>query len=311
MKNSFIRSVLFLIDKHGEEKTKEILLKQGYSSKKIRTCLSDIRRKETYTRKKENCTGKKEVKVVIFDIETTPLKGWVWSKWNNNLYGEQIIQEWFILSWSAKYLDSDVVESNVLTPEEVFNEDDGRIIRNIHKYLDGCQAVIAHNAKKFDCKRLNTRFIYHNLPPLDYRIIDTLDVARKYFSFTSNRLDDLAKFFGYSGKNKTEFSLWSRCMQGDPKALEEMRVYNIQDVIVLENIYKKLRPYIKNHPNIGNMDNETGCPACGSQNIKEEGTYYTNTSTYPKYRCNECGSLSRKRQNVNSKDKMKNLLVSI
>jgi hypothetical protein len=170
-----------------------------------------------------------------------------------------------------------------------------------------------HNCKKFDYKRLNTRFIYHNLPPLDFKIIDTLDVARKYFSFTSNRLDDLAKFFGFEGKNKTEFSLWSRCMQGNPDALEEMRSYNVQDVVILEKIYKKLRPYIKNHPNIGNMNSnyEECCPSCGSPSIKRIGMYHTSTSTYPKYRCEECGALSRKRLNENDKEKMKNLLVSI
>lgn len=309
-------------DYYNKTKDKEEVIRHflelGYKRKKIDTAISDLRRHKriNIAYSSNRCTNiwkpiPINKKIVLFDIETTPLKGWVWSKWNNNLYEEQIIQEWFVLSWSAKYLNDDVVSSDVLTSEEVLNEDDSRIIKNIYKYLEKANIVIAHNAKKFDCKRLNTRFIYYNLPPLDYKIIDTLDEARKHFSFTSSRLDDLAKFFGFEGKNKTSFSLWSKCMQGNIDALEEMRVYNVQDVVVLEKIYKKLRPYIKHHPNLGNMDNKECCPSCGSTNMIRYGMYYTNTSTYPKYRCSDCGSLSRRRQNENNKEKMKNLLVSI
>jgi DNA polymerase III epsilon subunit-like protein len=319
MNKSFLKRVeeLYNINEDREE-VLSYFEGLGYNRKKILTSLSDLRRhrglKIAYKTNMNTAVFKKEPvnkKIVLFDIETTPLKGWVWSKWNNDLYDGQIIQEWFILGWAAKQLNSDVIESQILYPEEVLNEDDERIIKQLHKYLSDVDVVVAHNARKFDCKRLNTRFIYHNLLPLDFKIIDTLDVARKHFSFTSNRLDDLAKFFKFEGKNKTDFELWANCMEGDVNALEEMRVYNVQDVKVLEKIYKKLRPYIKHHPNVSNISNIGGCPSCNSTDVERYGYYYTHTCKYLRYRCNDCGSLSRGRLNDNSKEKMKNLLVSI
>lgn len=290
----------------------------GYKRRRITTALSDLRRykkiKVEYKKQRKNNVFDPKIQfkeILLLDIETTPLKGWVWSKWNNDIHGDQLIQEWFILSWALKSLNSDVIESSILYPEEILNEDDSRIIKHIHSKMKKAKIIIAHNARKFDIKRLNTRFIYHNLPPLDYKTIDTLDEARKNFNFTSNRLDDLAKFFNIEGKNKTDFSLWDRCMKGDETSLEEMRIYNVQDVNILEQVYLRLRPYMKHHPNLNNMFNLRGCSSCGSINIERDGFYYTNTSKYPRYKCNNCGSLSRGRLNTNDKDKMKDLLVSI
>lgn len=251
-------------------------------------------------------------KILVFDIETAPLRTYAWRLWKTNLGGLQQ-SEWFMLTWSAKWLFDDKVIADKLTPEEVAREDDGRISKTIWRLFDEADIVIAHNAKKFDNKRLNTCFIRNGLPqPMPYQTIDTLIHARKALAFSSNKLDDIAQLFGLGKKIETRFSLWERCMAGEAEALEEMERYNIQDVKLLEDVYLILRPYIKPHPNIGLFieDNVHSCPSCGSQNIEWGGTYATYANLFDAFRCKDCGSTGRSRKTKLSTDARRFLTLS-
>ena len=80
-------------------------------------------------------------------------------------------------------------------------------------------------------------------------------------------------------------------MNGDKERLAEMLKYNKGDVVGLEQLYLKLRPYIKNHPNLGVLMDSNVCPSCGSKNIKSsDATYFTSSNEFPVYRCGGCHS---------------------
>lgn len=247
---------------------------------------------------------RKVPKILIFDLETAPMSAWVWGRWNQNISLEATISEWFILCWSAKWLYSDDVISCRLTSEEALNEDDSRIVKELWKLINGADIVIAHNAKGADIKWMNTRFIMNELaPPKPYHIIDTLEVAKKNFGFSSNKLDALAGYFGIPHKMDTNFKLWKDCMNGDEEALKYMEEYNRLDVDILEQVYIVLRPWIKNHPNCGNLltSNIPICSICASKKLEliPDKYYYTSVGKYNLYRCKDCGSISRGRVNLN------------
>lgn len=255
-------------------------------------------------------------KVLIFDIETSPLKAFVWQKsiWKANVGADQILSEWFMLCWSAKWLFSDKVMSDRLTGRESKDEDDSRIVKSLWKLLDEADIVIAHNGDSFDVPNMNTRFVVHNIPPTSpYQTIDTRLVAKRQFGFTHNSLNGLAKVFGFNVKIETNFDLWKRCIDGDDKALAYMEEYNIHDVELLEEVYMKLRPWIKGHPNLG-LYVETDrpvCPNCGNTDIKwTEKYYYTQTGKYRTFRC-KCGAFGRARKTSLDKRVSKNLAVSV
>lgn len=254
-------------------------------------------------------------KILIFDIETSPMSAYIWGRWKQNVSLDQTISEWFMLSWSAKWLNNPNVMSDVLTPEEVLKENDSRITHSMWQLFNEADIVIAHNGQKFDTPRLNSRFILNGLiPPTPYRQIDTLVVARKEFGFSSNKLDALAGYFGIEHKSDTNFNLWKRCLAGEQEALDYMEAYNIKDVEILEKVYLKLRPWIKNHPNISlYLENEDEtCPHCGSMNIADTGTYsYTNVSKFSNIRCLDCKGLARRRTSDYPKEKRKQLVVSV
>lgn len=260
---------------------------------------------------------KNNAKILIFDLETAPLESYIWGLWNQNIGHnlDMLKSDWFILTWSAKWLFEDKVFSEKLTGQEALDQDDSRIVRSLWKIMDEADIIIAHNALKFDVKKMNSRFMLNGLrPPSNYEVIDTLVHARKKFSMSSNKLDYLAKLLGVGGKVEHEgFNLWKKCKQGNEEALATMSEYNDGDVTLLEEVYLKLRPWIKPHPNIGLHveDDIQVCPSCGSDDLKWGGVYRTYVNEYPTCTCNSCGAESRSRKAITTESRKTNLLISI
>lgn len=252
--------------------------------------------------------------ILLLDIETAPLSAYLFGIWNQNINLEFLMGDWFMLSWVAKFLHEDKIYSDVLTPNEAISEDDKRICHSIWDLIDLADIVVAHNGKKFDIKKLNTRFIINGLlPPTPYQQIDTLEVAKRVFSFTSNKLDQINRQLGIDRKTETKAALWVGCKKGDAESLKEMVKYNENDVLILQKTYLKLRPWMYSHPNVNvyNSQMKPACHKCGSTNIEQEGEYATGVSLFATYRCVDCGSISRSRISQLGKKKRENLLTSI
>ena len=252
--------------------------------------------------------------IILIDIETSPTLGWVWGRFDQRLNQAQIEQEQFILSWSAQRLGKKYsLVGSVITPDEVRNEDDSRLVQELAEILDQADVIIAHNGKAFDCKVIKARMCFWGIqPPSHYRIEDTLLVARSEFKFPSNRLDSLAQYLGLGEKYETGgFDLWKRCMAGDQSALDKMLEYNKQDVVLLEDVYNRLQPYNSKSVNKATFysDDAVRCTKCGSHNLSiVDKVVSSNLAQYAQYRCNDCGGLSRSRVNGLSKSKRKTLL---
>lgn len=237
-------------------------------------------------------------KVLIFDIETAPMIGYVWGRWNQNIALDQTVSEWFMICWSAKWLYTTDIMGDVLTPEEAKAQDDSRIVKHLWELVNEADIVIAYNGLKFDVPRMNTRFLACGLqPPKPYIVIDPIKTMKSRFALSSNKLDSLAILFGIDVKLHTDFELWKNCMYGDTEALSYMLKYNKKDVDILEEVYIRLRPWIVNHPNISNIMDKDICPFCGYEKdgIELDGFYYTGVNYYKLYRCPECGAVYRSR----------------
>lgn len=254
-------------------------------------------------------------KVLLIDIETAPCKGFFWQLWKQNIGINQITNDWFILTWSAKWLFEETVYSNRLTSREAKKQTDKRIMQNLWKLLNDADIVVTHNGKKFDLPKINTRFILNGLlPPLPYQQIDTLDSIKKNMAFSSNKQEFLNIAFGSPRKLDTGgFELWSDCYDGKEEALVKMEEYNKGDVVSLEQNYLKLRPYIIPHPNMGLfiMDGLQRCPSCGSSDLHDcHKDYRTTVSVYELRKCNNCGANSRVRKNKGTLKEKNGILSS-
>ena len=253
-------------------------------------------------------------KVLLIDIETLPNSAWTWGVWQQNIHAEQLIRSGCLLSFSCKYLFEPEVFLEILTPQEAIDHDDKRLVSLLWKWLEGVDVVIAHNGKAFDTQYANARFIVHNLPPpAPYKIIDTLNI-RKVTRFPMNSLKFLCKDLGLREKIENDgFELWVRCEHGEKDALDEMGKYNIGDVLALEDLYVRLRPWLPNHPNLSLYveGKDAMCGRCLSKKEMEYiGDYATNVNLFKSYRCLECGSIVRVRLSSTPRSKKPNLLIN-
>lgn len=251
-------------------------------------------------------------KILFLDIETSPMKAFVWGMWKQNISLDAIEADWFMISWAAKWLNGKTI-TRVITPEEALAETDESIIQELWDVLEEADIVVTHNGDKFDLKKINSRFIEHGLGPVSpFKSVDTLKVARKSFGFTSNKLEALARKFGFEGKHDTSFKLWVDCLNGNMDALVRMSKYNTQDILILEKIYFKLLPWIKNHPNMGLylLDNRTKCTNCGSSDLTEIKPALSSIGIYQAYRCKKCGTISKDRKSLLSREENKHILTN-
>jgi hypothetical protein len=255
--------------------------------------------------------GRKLPKILIFDEETLPLKCFTWGIWDQNISHECIINDWVLLGWSAKYLFDSVIMSDILTPIEAVNRDDLRITKSLWDIINDADILVGHNIKGFDIPSFQTRCLFHKLnPPSFSRPIDTLEISRKNFRFSSNKLDSICGTLNLDRKRKTDMDLWIRCDRGDPEALLEMQTYNKNDVHIAEDYYVEVRPWVQSHPNMGIYDDNDGtvCRICGGSHLTENGFYYTNVSKFVSLRCDDCGALNRKAENLLTTEERKLLL---
>ncbi len=203
------------------------------------------------------------------------------------------------MSFSASWLESDEIE---YMDNRGKGENDTLLLCRLWELLSEADYVIAHNGRKFDCGKINARFIQNGmLPPAPYRIVDTLEIARRRFNFTSNKLAYLADALHCAPKlQHSKFpgmDLWTECMKDNVEAWEEMKEYNIQDTDTLKEVFYKLRPWMTNQMNhnlfVGDDDQEPICNLCGGENLHKRGFSYTNAGKFQRYRCVDCGGWLR------------------
>lgn len=251
-------------------------------------------------------------KILIFDIETAPDLADVWGYWNNNVGLNQVRRDGWILSFAAKWLDSD----EVIYVENRSQNDKG-LVKKLLALIDQADIVVAHNGKSFDMGWFRGKAAIHGLkPPSPVKIIDTLILSRSLFRFPSNRLEYLVRRFKcaqkYPHKKFPGHDLWVECIKGNDEAWEEMQAYNCMDVVSLEQLYKKMKPWIPNHPNLGlySDSDHPACSKCGSEDVKKDGTVKLVAGVYQQYKCNDCGGWMRGNKNLLTKEKRKDFLVN-
>jgi hypothetical protein len=238
-----------------------------------------------------------EPRILLYDIETTPNLGYIWGKWQQNVVAFE--REWFILSAAWKWLGEKRIYSTSL-PEYVLYDtdpyDDFGVVSELWELFNQADIVVAHNGDHFDQPKTRTRMAVHNMPPPEpFLEIDTLKLAKKHFKFTSNRLEDLAKALDVARKGSAGgIDTWLGCMSGDEKAWRQMVRYNKQDVTVLEDVYLRLRPWAKQHPNLALLsDKPKACPKCGVEGQMEPRGWIANSVTRRRrYRCGACTAWS-------------------
>lgn len=231
-------------------------------------------------------------RILFLDIETFPNIAYVWGKYEQNVI--EYVQEGCIATYAAKWLGEPVF-SKALPEFKGYkggSYNDEALVKDLWLLLDEADIVVAHNGDDFDVKVIKGRFIVHDIaPPAPFKTVDTKKLA-KVARFNSNKLDDLGKLLGLGQKIKTDFSLWKGCIEGKAESWKQMVKYNKLDVVLLEKLYLRLRPFARTHPNMA-LYGDAMCPKCGGKSIQFRGTAVTTTRKYKRFQCNDCGGWGR------------------
>lgn len=233
------------------------------------------------------------MKILLLDIETAPNVAHVWSLWRQTVSLSQLIDASYVMCWAAKWFG----ESEVMF-DSMHHSSTKTMLKGVHKLLDAADAVITYNGDHFDLPTLNKEFLQaRTAPPSPYKSIDLYQTAKRRFRFPSAKLEYLARALGLP-KQKIKHAghqLWIDTMAGDKAAWEQMRAYNMGDVEVLEEVYLRMRPWVKQHPNLATHlePGVTMCIHCGSTHLQRRGFYRTDVNKYQRWQCQDCGTWMR------------------
>lgn len=223
-------------------------------------------------------------KVLVLDIEWRPALAYVWRMWDENIAPDQLIDHGGMLCFCAHWEGSDEFL--------FFSEwEDGRegMAKAAKALLEKADAVITYNGDRYDLPKIYGEILLAGLaPPPPVTSIDLIKTVKK-MGFNMNRLAYIGPLLRVGAKEKHQgFNLWKDVMAGKESARHKMRTYCIKDVKITSRLYKKLRPFIRNHPHLGSTPHE--CGACGSNHVQSRGHRRTKYFKVQRLHCQNCGA---------------------
>lgn len=225
-------------------------------------------------------------KILILDIETRPTVAYVWRLFKENIGLPQIIDPGGMICFCAKWFG----EREMFTYSD-WEHGHEEMVKAAHRLLSDADAVVTYNGDKFDIPKLNGEFLVAGFsPPPPITSIDVYKTVRYKLGFLNNRLAFVGPLLKVGAKVKhAGFELWAKVNEGDPIAQRKMEKYCAQDVRLLERVYKRIRPYIHNHPHMGEIK-AFACGACGSHKLQSRGYRRTKAFRIQRLHCQTCGS---------------------
>lgn len=249
----------------------------------------------------KNSEHERSLRILTWDIEATSL---------NADFG-------YMLCFGYRWLGDEKTHVLSVTDYAEFEEDvtnDRRIVEDARAILASANVWVTWYGKRFDVPFIRSRLLNHKLPPLpESRHYDGWETARKKLRLHSNRLASVSAFLGVEEKTPLSGPIWVRAAAGHPSSIDYVKAHCRQDVVVLEQVYRRLRPIATTHPNLGMFVPALGrprtkaeiedegtrpadrppCPACGLRKLRRAGEQVGITVAYARYVCGSCGAYCR------------------
>lgn len=170
--------------------------------------------------------------------------------------------------------------------------DDKQLCIDIAKRLNDADCWLTQFGTFYDVKFLNTRLVYHKLPPINpaHLHIDLWRTAKNRLKLRNNRLVTVQEFLELpTEKDSVLGPIWIKAVAGHKPSLQYVVNHCRKDVKVLEEAYLRLRALIVDHPRLDRGE----CKVCGSDRLQARGYHRTLTNRYQRFQCLDCGRWSR------------------
>lgn len=246
--------------------------------------------------------------IVSFDLEVAPASGYFYPPtWETGIL--KTIDRQRLMSFAWQIVGEKKVHSLCLYDMDTYKvdpKDDKLLAIELHRVMSYADILLGQNSDQFDIKMANYFFIMNGLDPIPpSKSIDTKKIAKRYFRFANNTLDNLGEELGVGGKTKITYKdLWvDAFLNGDKKAWKLMNTYCENDVRVTTEIYLKMRGFMRSHPNLARLSGDfDACPMCNGYNYRVRSYRTTNVGRYHQYSCNDCTAYFSDRQAISEKD---------
>lgn len=228
-------------------------------------------------------TTQREPKILFWDIESTSL---------NATFGT-------ILCIGYKFLGQPKVHVPTILEyaKQGMLDDRGLVERFAHIY-EHSDYTVGHYSSRFDLPMIKTKLLKYKLPPLSPKPhIDTWRIAKRELRLHSNRLQVLQEYLGVEhAKTPINFDDWLHAALGNKRALKRVVEHCKFDVLVLEEVFCRLRPLALEEP-VRHLfladESPDSCVSCGSQHLQSRGVHVAKTRQYQRYQCQSCGKWQR------------------
>jgi len=172
-------------------------------------------------------------------------------------------------------------------------EPDSRLLRRIHTILTHeADVIVSFYGKEYDRKFLNTRMLMSGLPPLpplSSEHVDLYYTVRNNLKLHSNRLQGVSEALGCPmSKSPVRADTWRLATRGDREAMREVVEHCRLDVEILEWCYRRLRPFIRQHPPV--TPYREACRVCGSTQWQSKGWRFRMGGRHQRLQCQGCGA---------------------
>lgn len=231
-------------------------------------------------------------RLLVIDIETRPLLGYVWGTFNQNLGPSQVVDWGGMMCFAAKWDGDD----DVMFHAEWERGGKDRMLRAALRLLDEADAVVGWNSARFDVRWIKGELHRYGMrKPTPFKSIDLMREQKREMFLYSNKLESRRRWLGKDGKVDTGgFGLWRGCMDGDRESRALMEEYNRADVLITQEEFDTMRQggWLKGLPN-ASIHGGHCCPACGSEKLQAHKPYEAQTRRYALWVCQDCGTASR------------------
>jgi uncharacterized protein YprB with RNaseH-like and TPR domain len=216
-------------------------------------------------------------KILIWDIESTHLKadwatlrciGWKW-------YGDPAVHVPSLMDYRG--WNRDVT-------------DDRKLLADFHKVLMEADMLVTYFGKGFDLKMIQSKFLEYDLPVLpSIPHVDLFFTVKSNMTLTRKSLDNVSRYLNLENeKSYVSGKIWKRAMAGHPESINYVIEHCKADVLVLEELYTKLKPLVRTHPRVAGWE---PCRTCGSTKLQSRGQALTiSKGTRYRIQCQDCGA---------------------
>lgn len=241
-----------------------------------------------------------KLKILFYDIETTPLKAYIWQLGKQVVRHQQLdkaYSQWGIICVTYCWNDGKPAKCIDWGYEE---QNSTKVVEEFDKLVAQADIVIGKNSNRFDNKMINWRRVLGKLPgqPSWTKHTDDLEQQlRRYFRIPSFGLDYVSEQLGYGGKIKMEFQHWIDIVEKQPTrgkaAFKQMKEYGLKDIEDTRGLWADLEEHFEPKYNmnvvLGAAKGEQLCKRCGSARLAHRGAArHGITCSYQEYRCLDC-----------------------